>query len=104
VNILKEENKGLTEALGTLKGTLEGKEGELKTANDRVKFLEDTLLQREKELNDLDEDYTRVLDERMRFEKQYMETVTELNELKKQEENNLLNKLVHFLHNLLGVK
>jgi len=76
VNILKEENKGLTEALGTLKGTLEGKEGELKTANDRVKFLEDTLLQREKELRSLDEDYTRVLDERIRFEKQYMETVT----------------------------
>ena len=104
MNILKEENKGLTEALGTLKGTLEGKEGELKTANDRVKFLEDTLLQREKELRSLDEDYTRVLDERIRFEKQYMETVTELNELKKQGENNLLNKLVHFLHNLLGVK
>jgi hypothetical protein len=62
VNILKEENKRLTEALGTLKGTLEGKEGELKTANDRVKFLEDTLLQREKELKSLDEDYIRVLD------------------------------------------
>jgi septal ring factor EnvC (AmiA/AmiB activator) len=83
---------------------LEGKEGELKTANDRVKFLEDTLLQREKELNDLDEDYTRVLDERMRFEKQYMETVTELNELKKQGKNNLLNKLVHFLHSLVKGK
>ena len=46
----------------------------------------------------------RVLDERMRFEKQYMETVTELNDLKKQGENNLLNKLVHFLHNLLRGK
>lgn len=101
---LQKEIEGLKMALGTLKGTLEGKEGELKTANDRVKFLEDTLLQREKELKSLDEDYTRVLDERMRFEKQYMETVTELNELKKQEENNLLNKLVHFLHNLLGGK
>lgn len=104
VNILKEENKGLTEALGTLKGTLEGKEGELKTANDRVKFLEDTLLQREKELKSLDEDYTRVLDERMRFEKQYMETVTELNELKKQGKNNFLNKILDFLHNLLRGK
>lgn len=104
VEILKEENKGLTEALGTLKGTLEGKEGELKTANDRVKFLEDTLLQREKELKSLDEDYTRVLDERMRFEKQYMETVTELNELKEQEKDNLLNKILDFLHKLLRRK
>jgi len=103
-NILKEENKGLTEALGSFQRTLESKEAELKTVNDRVKFLEDTLLQREKELKSLDEDYTRVLDERMRFEKQYMETVTELNELKKQEKDNLLNKLVHFLHNLLGGK
>ena len=104
VNILKEENKGLAEALGTLKGTLEGKEGELKTANDRVKFLEDTLLQREKELKSLDEDYIRVLDERMRFEKQYMETVTELNELKEQGKNNFLNKILDFLHNLLRGK
>ena len=104
VNTLKEENRGLAEALGTLKGTLEGKEGELKTANDRVKFLEDTLLQREKELRSLDEDYIRVLDERMRFEKQYMETVTELNELKKQGKNNFLNKILDFLHNLLRGK
>jgi len=104
VNILKEENKGLTEALGTLKGTLEGKEGELKTANDRVKFLEDTLLQREKELRSLDEDYTRVLDERIRFEKQYMDTVTELNELKEQGKDNLLNKIIDFLHKLLRRK
>ena len=104
VEALKLEIKGLTEALATSQGVLESKVAELATANDRVKFLEDTLLQREKELNDLDEDYTRVLDERMRFEKQYMETVTELNELKEQGKNNLLNKLVHFLHNLLRGK
>ena len=104
VNILKEENRGLAEALGSFQRALESKEGELKTVNDRVKFLEDTLLQREKELKSLDEDYTRVLDERMRFEKQYMETVTELNELKKQGKNNLLNKIIDFLHNLLKRK
>lgn len=104
VEALKLEIKGLTGALAASQATLESKVLELTTAQERIKFLEDTLLQREKELNDLDEDYTRVLDERMRFEKQYMETVTELNELKKQGENNLLNKLVHFLHNLLRGK
>ena len=104
VEALKLEIKGLTEALATSQGVLESKVAELATANDRVKFLEDTLLQREKELKSLDEDYTRVLDERMRFEKQYMETVTELNELKKQGKNNFLNKILDFLHNLLRGK
>jgi len=84
VNILKEENKGLTEALGTLKGTLEGKEGELKTANDRVKFLEDTLLQREKELNGLQTDYDRILGEKERFESEKLELQKEIDLLKQQ--------------------
>ena len=84
MNILKEENKGLTEALGTLKGTLEGKEGELKTANDRVKFLEDTLLQREKELNGLQTDYDRILGEKERFESEKLELQKEIDLLKQQ--------------------
>ncbi len=40
----------------------------------------------------------------MRFEKQYMDTVTELNELKEQGKNNFLNKILDFLHNLLRGK
>ena len=61
---LKQENRGLAEALVTSQRALESKVLELTTVNERVKFLEDTLLQREKELNGLQTDYDRKLGEK----------------------------------------
>lgn len=101
VETLKLEIKGLTETLAASQGALEGKVAELVATNERVKFLEDTLLQREKDLKALEEDYTRVLDERMRFEKQYVEAVTELNELK-QGRDSILKKIGDIIYKLFS--
>jgi len=103
VTRLKEENKGLVEALATSQGILEGKVVELATANERVKFLEDTLLQREKELGSLEEDYNRIKKERDRFESDYLAVVTELNDLKTGRDS-WINRLADVLHKLFGGK
>jgi septal ring factor EnvC (AmiA/AmiB activator) len=102
VQRLTEVNKGLTEALGASQGVLENKVVELATANERVKFLEDTMLQREKELNELQGDYDRVLGERNNFEKQYTEVVTELNELKAGRDT-WINRLADIIHKLFSM-
>jgi hypothetical protein len=81
---LKQENRGLAEALATSQSTLEGKVVELTTANERVRFLEDTLLQREKELGGLQSDYDRILEERERFEFEKLELQKEIDFLKQQ--------------------
>lgn len=86
VEALKLEIKGLTEALATSQRALEGKVVELTTANEEVKILE--------------EDYTRVLDERMGFEKQYLERTQELNALK----NGKFMWVVDILNKLFGTK
>jgi len=52
----------------------------LKEALERVEFLESTLAIREKELADLEGDYDRTLEERNRFENDYMEAVKKLKE------------------------
>lgn len=102
VETLKLEIKGLTEALAASQGALEGKVAELATTNERVKFLEDTLLQREKELNDLQSDYDRILGERNNFEKQYVEAVTELNELKAGRDS-ILKKIGDIIYKLFSI-
>lgn len=84
VEALKLEIKGLAEALATSQGVLEGKVVELATANEKVKLLEDTLLQREKENNSLNEDYQRVLEEKQRFEEEKLILQQELDALKHQ--------------------
>lgn len=102
VETLKLEIKGLTEALAASQGTLESKVVELTTAMERVKFLEDTLLQREKELNDLQSDYDRILGERNNFEKQYTEVVTELNALKEGRDT-WIQRLADIIHKLFSI-
>ena len=84
VETLKEENRGLAEALATSQRALESKVLELTTANDRVKFLEDTILQREKELNGLQTDYDRILEDKERFESEKLELQKEIDLLKQQ--------------------
>lgn len=94
---------GVNEALGNSQSALEGKVLELKTANERVSFLEGTLVEREKELDGLEADYARVLEERNNFEKQYIEVVTELNELKAGRDS-WISRLADILHKLFGGK
>lgn len=96
VNRLTEVNKGLTEALAASQSTL-------KVSEERVGFLEGTLAIRDKELKDLEGDYQRVFEERNNFEKQYLEVVTELNELKAGRDS-WINRLADILHKLFGGK
>lgn len=75
----------------------------LKMSSERVEFLEGTMAIRDKELADLEGDYTRIKGERDRFETQYTEVVTELNELKAGRDS-WINRLVDILHKLFGMK
>lgn len=103
VEALKLEIKGLTEALATSQGVLEGKVVELATANEKVKSLEDTLLQKEKDFKALEEDYTRVLDERMRFEEEKLMLQQELDALK-QQNTGWVFRLAEIIYNLFKKK
>lgn len=103
VEALKLEIKGLTEALATSQGVLEGKVVELATANEKVKLLEDTLLQREKDFKALEEDYTRVLGERMRFEEEKLILQQELDALK-QQNTGWVFRLAEIIYNLFKKK
>ena len=103
VETLKLEIKGLTEALATSQGVLEGKVVELATANEKVKLLEDTLLQREKDFKALEEDYTRVLGERMRFEEEKLILQQELDALK-QQNTGWVFRLAEIIYNLFKKK
>lgn len=96
VNRLTEVNKGLTEALGASQEAL-------RVSGERVEFLEGTMAIREKELKDLEGDYSRIFEERNNFEKQYIEVVTELNELKAGRDS-WINRLTDILHKLFGGK
>jgi hypothetical protein len=58
---------------------------------------------REKELKDLEGDYSRIFEERNNFEKQYIEVVTELNELKAGKDS-WISRLAEVLHKLFGGK
>lgn len=95
VETLKGEIKGLAEALATSQEAL-------KVSGERVKFLEDTLLQREKELNSLDQDYQRVLEERNRFESEKLDLQKELDELK-QGRDSVLKKIGDIIYKLFNM-
>ena len=103
VETLKLEIKGLTEALATSQGVLESKVVELATANEKVKLLEDTLLQREKENNSLNEDYQRVLEEKQRFEEEKLILQQELDALK-QQNTGWVFRLAEIIYNLFRKK
>ena len=103
VEALKLEIKGLTEALATSQGVLEGKVVELATANEKIKLLEGTLLQKEKDFKALEEDYTRVLDERMRFEEEKLILQQELDALK-QQNTGWVFRLAEIIYNLFKKK
>ena len=93
---LKIENKGLTGALGA------SQEG-LKVSSERVKYLEDALLQREKENNSLNEDYQRVLEEKQRFEEEKLILQQELDALK-QQNTGWVFRLAEIIYNLFKKK
>jgi septal ring factor EnvC (AmiA/AmiB activator) len=88
--------KGLEAQINSLNGALVA-------SQDRVKFLEDNMIQREKEINELQVDYDRILSERNNFEQQYNTVVTELNELKEGRDN-WINRLADVLHKLFSSK
>lgn len=75
VSILSEENEAL-------KIAVQGFKDNIKLLEERVAFLEADRKAREEEMKILEDDLKREKEERERFEKQYMEAVTELNELK----------------------
>lgn len=103
VERLTGENTQLTEALGSLQEGLKKSTEELKLLNERTEFLEGTLAVRETEMSDLEATNTRVLEERNRFEAQYIDVVTELNELKTGRDD-WIQRLADVLHKLFGMK
>ena len=103
IKILQEENTHLAEALATSQGDAKRLGEELKLINERADFLESTLAIRETELSDLELTNNRLLEERNRFEAQYIDVVTELNELKTGRDD-WINKIADVLHKLFGMK
>ena len=76
IKILEGENAGLKIELGAS----QGRESLL---SDRVGFLEGAMVIREKEYKDLESDFTRVKDERERFEGEKLELQRKLDELER---------------------
>lgn len=89
--------------LGALSEGLKKMTEELKLVNERTEFLESTLAIRETELKDLEATNVRLLEERSRFEAQYIDVVTELNELKTGRDD-WINRIADVLHKLFGSK
>lgn len=77
--------KELKEAVGAL-------EGKLKVAQDRIVYIEGVLGGKDDEIKDLEGQLTKALEDSKRFEKQYMDVVKELNELKQNHWTELLRK------------
>lgn len=92
IDRLLEVNRGLSVALGA-------SEEALKMADERVEFIEQTLVLREREYDEALKESVACREQRDRFEKQYIETVTELNALKNGRDD-WLNRLVEALHKL----
>ena len=67
--------KELREALGAL-------EDKLKVAEDRVAYVESVLKNKDEEIGVLEDGLSSAMEEKKRFVKQYLDAVTELNELK----------------------
>jgi hypothetical protein len=103
VERLTEVNRTLTESLGASRASVERLTTDLELLKERVVFLESTLTIRETELKDLETDYTRTKKERDGFEQQYIETVTELNELKVGRDT-WIQRMADILHKLFGMK
>jgi hypothetical protein len=103
VKMLEGENTQLTGALGALQEGLKKSTEELKLLNERTEFLESTLAIREAELKDLEATNVRLLEERNRFEAQYIDVVTELNELKEGRDS-WIQRMADVLHKLFGSK
>jgi FtsZ-binding cell division protein ZapB len=103
IDRLEEVNRGLTEALATSQEGINKLSEELKLIKERVEFLESTLAVRETELSDLELEKNRILEERNRFEAQYIDVVTELNELKANKDM-WFSRLVSFLDKLFHKK
>lgn len=103
IKILQEENTHLVESLGASQEGLKKLTEELKLINERVEFLEGTIAIRETELKDLEATNVRLLEERNRFEAQYIDVVTELNELKEGRDS-WIQRLADVLHKLFGSK
>jgi hypothetical protein len=103
VKTLEEQLKARETELGALNEGIKNMTQELKIAKERTDFLESTMAIRDKELSDLEADYDRVYEESLRFEKQYIDAVTELNELKKGRDD-WVNRLADILHKLFGMK
>ena len=103
IGILQTEVNALTLKLGSAKEDIVKKDGDIKLLEDRVLFLEETMAIRDKELKDMESENTLLREAKERFEKQYIDTVTELNELKKGRDD-WINKLADMLHKLFGMK
>lgn len=99
----QKEVKRLQSIIDDVNEALAGSQSALKMSGERIGFLEETMAIRDKELTDLEGDYTRIKGERDRFETQYTEVVTELNELKAGRDS-WINRLAGILHKLFGMK
>lgn len=103
IKMLQEENTHLVESLGASQEGLKKLTEELKLINERVEFLESTLAIRETELKGLEATNVRLLEERNRFEAQYIDVVTELSELKEGRDS-WIQRMADVLHKLFGSK
>ena len=99
----EKEVERLAGEITRLKEALATSQANEKIRGERVEFLEGTLAVRDGEIADLESERDKVIVERDRFEKQYLEVVTELNELKKGRDD-WINRLADILHKLFGAK
>lgn len=102
---LKEANEQIRINLSIMKMHEEAKEeddNKIKLLEERVGFLEATMAVREKEFNELESDYNRVVLEKAKYEQMYIECVTELNALKEGRDD-WINKIADVLHKLFGM-
>jgi hypothetical protein len=110
VKRLEEQLSACNEALGASRASVERLTVDLGLAKERVEFLEGTMAIRETEYKDLElelknseEEVVKIKEERDRFEKQYIDVVTELNELKAGRDD-WINRIADVLHKLFGMK
>ena len=96
VELLQKENDGL-------KIDVESLRNENKLLDERATFLENTMAIRDGELRELEAEIIKIREERDRFEKQYIDVVTELNELKKGRDD-WISRMADVLHKLFGMK
>lgn len=98
-----EKVKLLEKEIEGLKSSLETSQGANKIQQERLDFLEETLVIREAELDEALKDNARLVEERDRYRTQYQEVVTELNELKEGRDT-WIQRMADILHKLFGMK